>query len=312
VNGPPVIVDTDDINEISSQLERCNGELIQLGSGPLHLTALLLPLGFMHLAFARARCAVVLRGAVPEGVGLVLQTSPASVPLRVGAQLVGGEKCVFASSRSKQAIYLPENCSIYAFVAPSGSEDVAGRRRSEICVPAPEHAIAMRSSIALLTTSRKQLLAERGFGSELRRKFQELLLPVASTLWAYKSPPLPHTSGRVVRVCAVMRACSYIDTHLQEPLTLQHLCDAAGVRARTLEYGFHECYEVGPMTYLRSVRLGRVRRELSRAHSSSVAAIARRWCFTHMGQFGRDYRLHFGETPSVTLARARHGASQIA
>jgi AraC-like DNA-binding protein len=312
VNCPPVIVDTDDINEISTQLERCSTELIQLGSGPLHLSAVLLPLGFMHVAFIRAGCAVVLRGAVPEGVGLVLQTSPASVPLRLGAQSIGGDKCVFAGSRSKHAIYLPENCSMYAFVAPSGPDDTSGGRRAEICVPAPEHVVVLRSCIGLLTTSRKQVLADRGFGAELRCKFQELLLPVASTLWAYKSAPLPHASGRVVRVCAVMRACAYIDAHLHTPLTLQQLCDAAGVRARTLEYGFHECYEVGPMTYLRSVRLCRVRRELSRAVSPSVAAIARRWCFTHMGQFGRDYRLHFGETPSVTLARARQRASQSA
>jgi AraC-like DNA-binding protein len=312
VNCPPVIIDTDDVNEISSQLERCNAELIQLGSGPLYLSAVLLPLGFMHVAFVRAGCAVVLRGTVPEGVGLMLQTSPASVPLRVAGRSVGGDKCVFASSRSKHAIYLPENCSAYAFMTPRSSDDAATRRRTEICVPAPEHVIALRSCIALLTTSRKQLLADRVFGPELRHKFQELLLPVASTLWAYKSSPVPRVSVRVVRVCAVMRACAYIDTHLHAPLTLQQLCDAAGVRARTLEYGFRECYEVGPMTYLRSVRLCRVRRELSRTRSLSVAAIARKWCFTHMGQFGRDYRLHFGETPSVTLARARGQPSQFA
>jgi hypothetical protein len=50
-----------------------------------------------------------------------------------------------------------------------------------------------------------------------------------------------------------------------------------------------------------------VRNELAdqKLGGRSVAETARRWRFNHMGQFGRDYRLLFGESPSITLARSR-------
>ena len=126
-----------------------------------------------------------------------------------------------------------------------------------------------------------------------------------------QSTLLPADPGnKLMRRLAVQRASRYVDAHLSERITLADLCRAAGARSRTLEYGFLQCYDVGPMSFLRKMRLSRVRRELSRTPSSaaSVAASARRWHFSHMGQFSRDYRLQFGESPSRTLARAREQA----
>lgn len=156
----------------------------------------------------------------------------------------------------------------------------------------------------------------RDFGrvTELQDGLQELLRPVVADLWSRASAPLARRAERTGRVTAVSRACAHISTHLALPLTLRQLCEAAGVQARTLEYGFLECYEVGPMCYLRNARLCRVRRELMKTHPApaSVASVARRWGFTHMGQFGRDYRTLFGEAPSTTLMHARQSASQSA
>ena len=86
------------------------------------------------------------------------------------------------------------------------------------------------------------------------------------------------------------------------------LCEAAGVSTRALEYGFRDFYDLGPMAYVRNLRLCRVRHDLlDPAHADSVSSAARRWSFTHMGQFSHDYRVLFGEMPSKTLARRATG-----
>jgi transcriptional regulator GlxA family with amidase domain len=57
------------------------------------------------------------------------------------------------------------------------------------------------------------------------------------------------------------------------------------------------------MTYLREVRLTRAHDELQRAEPGevSVAEVAARWGFTHLGRFGVTYRSKFGVAPSRTL-----------
>jgi transcriptional regulator GlxA family with amidase domain len=106
---------------------------------------------------------------------------------------------------------------------------------------------------------------------------------------------------------AVVRACAFIDANLRASIALADLCAAAGVCTRALEYGFHDFYELGPMAYVRSLRLSRVRNDLQAPGrgDKSVSSAARRWSFTHMGQFSHDYRVLFGEMPSETLARQR-------
>jgi AraC family ethanolamine operon transcriptional activator len=106
---------------------------------------------------------------------------------------------------------------------------------------------------------------------------------------------------------AVVRACAFIEANLRASIALADLCAAAGVCTRALEYGFHDFYELGPMAYVRNLRLCRVRHDLQMpgGEDDSVSSAARRWSFTHMGQFSHDYRVLFGEMPSETLARRR-------
>ena len=56
--------------------------------------------------------------------------------------------------------------------------------------------------------------------------------------------------------------------------------------------------------YLRFKRLWLVRKRLM-AGGISVKACALESGFWHLSDFSRSYHLHFGETPSQTLARAR-------
>lgn len=106
------------------------------------------------------------------------------------------------------------------------------------------------------------------------------------------------------RVSAVMSACRLIERKFPEILTLNELSRHSGVSDRTLEYGFREVYGTTPLNFARSLRLTRSRVALLRARSyTPINEIASAFGYKHMGQYSRNYRRWFGETPSMTLAR---------
>jgi AraC-like DNA-binding protein len=105
----------------------------------------------------------------------------------------------------------------------------------------------------------------------------------------------------------VRRAVDYIETHLDQAVTVADLVKATGVAGRTLFMHFKNFKGVSPMRYLRNTRLRQVRQALLRADpDESVTEIAVTLGFTHMGRFSLAYRKYFGESPSQTLKRHRH------
>ena len=109
-----------------------------------------------------------------------------------------------------------------------------------------------------------------------------------------QAPPRPRT---------LRRALQHMTENLSEALTLTDLAGAAGCSTRTLNSAFRDYLGVTPMTYLRNLRLERVRQELL-SSDDSVGAIAYRWGFTHLGRFAGVYAHRFGELPSqTTIAR---------
>ncbi|WP_182901659.1 AraC family transcriptional regulator [Microbispora sp. H10830] len=114
-------------------------------------------------------------------------------------------------------------------------------------------------------------------------------------------------SGGQPRVAptAVERAVDVIEARAAEPLTVEEIAEAVGVGARALQEGFRRQLETTPMSYLREVRLERVRAELT-VHdpgATTVTDVAYRWGFVHLGRFALAYRRRFGESPSETLRR---------
>lgn len=107
------------------------------------------------------------------------------------------------------------------------------------------------------------------------------------------------------------KAIAYLTDHLAEKIHLRDLCRAAGVSPRTLGYLFLRAYGVTPMAYLKRQRLAKARDGLLHADpaNDTVAGIARRCGFKHMGQFSLDYRKLIGERPSATLNRHHESAT---
>jgi AraC-like DNA-binding protein len=101
----------------------------------------------------------------------------------------------------------------------------------------------------------------------------------------------------------VRRAQEFLQTHAHEPVTTLLLAQITGVSTRSLNDGFKQFLETSPMQYLREVRLAKVRAELLLGIGDTVASVALRWGFEHMGRFASEYRKKYGESPSKTLRR---------
>jgi AraC-like DNA-binding protein len=106
---------------------------------------------------------------------------------------------------------------------------------------------------------------------------------------------------------AVRDAIDLIEAGPHLPLTTSTLAKQCHVSVRTLQEGFRRHLGMSPMAYLRVVRLRRAHRDLRSANPShsSVASIAHRWGFTHLGRFAAAHQTMFGETPRQALRAAR-------
>ncbi|MFS0867062.1 helix-turn-helix domain-containing protein [Microbacterium sp. 179-B 1A2 NHS] len=102
---------------------------------------------------------------------------------------------------------------------------------------------------------------------------------------------------------AVRRAVQYIDDHLGDPIGVVDIAAAARLSVRGLQSAFRRSLGVTPAGYVRTARLAAVRADLTNASAdtSTVAAVARRWGFTHLPRFAQHYRETYGEQPSETL-----------
>ena len=104
---------------------------------------------------------------------------------------------------------------------------------------------------------------------------------------------------------AVSIALEWMDNHPKWQHTTASLARAAKVTERCLQQGFRKHLNMGPMEYLREIRLRRVRDQLraSQADAVTVSEVAAQWGFLHAGHFAAHYHRRFGERPSDTLRR---------
>jgi AraC-like DNA-binding protein len=89
--------------------------------------------------------------------------------------------------------------------------------------------------------------------------------------------------------------------------SMPEIAAATSVPERTLRRCCEEFLGISPGQYARLRRLNLSRAALRRADPTTarVAEIARHYGFSELGRFAAIYRAVFGETPSVTLQRAR-------
>jgi len=124
----------------------------------------------------------------------------------------------------------------------------------------------------------------------------------------------PDGSGTVLPR-TIKRAQEILRAHLELPITLEELCTLTGASSRTLQQGFARHTGTSPMTWLRELRLEKVRSQLQASAGGGtgigtavkVADVAARYGFFHLGHFAAHYRRRFGELPSETASGSQGG-----
>ncbi|WP_433755779.1 helix-turn-helix transcriptional regulator [Nocardia sp. CA-135398] len=108
-----------------------------------------------------------------------------------------------------------------------------------------------------------------------------------------------------VRPPVVARAVDYLHDHVADPISVADVARHCGISVRSLQDGFQRHIGRSPSAYLRTLRIRGVHDELveTSPQQDTVAAVAHRWGFVHLGRFASLYSAEFGETPSQTLRR---------
>lgn len=94
--------------------------------------------------------------------------------------------------------------------------------------------------------------------------------------------------------------------HIGSRLDQRELAAVCGTSARSLQRGFVSFTGYAPLAYLRQLRLQLAYGDFANPHNvESVAQIAAKYGYSHMGRFAADYRRFFDQRPSDTMRLAR-------
>lgn len=111
----------------------------------------------------------------------------------------------------------------------------------------------------------------------------------------------------------VEKARAYIVEHLSEPISIDEIAAAACTSRRTLFRAFTDILDETPHTFVRRLRLHRIRHDLAGdlERTCTISLVANQWGIGDLGRMSGWYRALFGERPSDTLVRSRdHPATQ--
>ena len=144
------------------------------------------------------------------------------------------------------------------------------------------------------------------FDSARQAAESELLQAFLAALRSGVGRSLVPTGLRIAKRGFLLRkALDMIKSEPRRELGINRLCQEIGVSRRSIEYVFRDLLGVSPNAYIKTDRLHRARRILHEARPASgmVKFAALEAGFWHLGHFSHDYRVLFGESPQVTLAR---------
>lgn len=119
--------------------------------------------------------------------------------------------------------------------------------------------------------------------------------------------PSSRSSLQAKRV--VQRVKELVSDCPEENFGMAELAARAGVSPRTLQQCFLRYAGMPPIVWLRNRRLNAARRDLLAAAETgvSVAEVAMKWSFWHLGRFSQSYHALFGEYPKQTVRQRGRG-----
>ena len=115
-----------------------------------------------------------------------------------------------------------------------------------------------------------------------------------------------HRMDQLLRPAYVKKALEFIHENANGAIAPTDIARSVNTSQRSLYAGFRKYLNSTPMSYLRNIRLEKVREVLlsNKSGNKSVAQVAFDHGFTHMGHFSENYKSRFGELPSHTLRKS--------
>jgi len=139
-----------------------------------------------------------------------------------------------------------------------------------------------------------------------QRLVREDLMPLLLEALISGASPTQRVTRIPARIEIVKDLQRWLHVNPTLPVTLADLCREAHASRRTLIQGFQDHLGMGPMAYVKLLRLHGIRRQLLAAEPGGlqIGAVAQGWGFHNAGHFAADYRRLFGESPRDTLQRS--------
>ena len=275
------------------------------------------------LAFAERDGIVYSSGSIDGRVALSGPLSERAITLGLGLRIPPGSRHwlnevatgdfgVFLPGDGHDALYAPGSLYVTATLTAEHLEEVAAR--AELVLDARTlggtgfHPRRLKDTLlAGLRAGCTQVHGGEPMSPTTGAGFGDRLLGLA--VRHFGRPPRlvtrrtnPHGHARIVA-----RARAYVIENLEHPLSIGSMAAAAFTSHRTLHRAFQIVLDETPQSFVRKLRLHRIRRDLASETEAActVAMVANRWGIAELGRLAGWYRDLFGERPSDTLAGRR-------
>jgi AraC-like DNA-binding protein len=303
------------VEDLSDAVYRAGLEAMQMSRAPVTRS----------LAFAEHDGVVYSSGLIGGRVALAGPLSESMITFGVGLKLVPGSRHwlnevatgdfgIFLPGDDHDALYM--SGSLYATATLTAERLEAAAERIGLVLdaralggsgvhPRP----VARSVLAGLRTRFEQVHAGL-HGASAAALGGSLLDAVIAHIGRPPRRPIGRTDPRG-HARSVARARDYVLEHLEQPLSIDAIAAAASTSRRTLHRAFNHVLDETPQSYVRKLRLHRIRRDLATDAEivCTIALLSNRWGISELGRLSGWYRDLFGEMPSETLAQRRRDAA---
>jgi len=318
--GPPPVVPSrvvarrlNDVEALPGLFARWEGDFHQLSRGRFDAAVRVAAGRFVRIFEVRSNQSILTRGLDRAGHVSFIPVTPDNEAclwqrhrLVPGQLIAKGPDVAFHQQTSRDAtvrcLLVPEDTLREATIAFARSDLGDTARTWNALDPSHEVSGHFRAAMnrLLLESVRDPALLASAEGRDLE---QECLRRLVDVLAEGRAPTGEGPGRRGDWHVLTQRAVTWLHDRLQEPVTAIDLCRELAVGDRVLRRAFRETYGMGPMAYLRVMRLHGAREALkaSRGTGATVSDVARLWGFHRLGAFAAEYRRQFGERPSETL-----------
>jgi AraC family transcriptional regulator, ethanolamine operon transcriptional activator len=303
-----------DVDELGEQVRDWQAEYAQLRCGACRATGLMIPLGPVLVSSIAFGGSLLHRATPPAGcLSFVLRGRDSDRLLIRGRDLMDDQCLVLCTGSDVDVVSRGESVVLTACVNDDawhaashwvGASSLAMGKGVRLRTPGKSWIASARTRMEWIVDAyvRHKEGVQR---PEVRASMADLVLACLSDAADTTTQPRNDRRERIHQRFAVQRACNFIHDHLTSPIRLSELCASAHAQARSLEYGFQEIFGLSPVSYIRTLRLNRAHRLLRSRDTAqrTITEIALDCGFWHLSQFAVDYKILFGESPSVTYSR---------